>query len=389
MIAIATLLLLGVASSTEVVLVQFPSAAHKFKELNDPVMGGKSSGTWTVDTTNNVGVFDGEVVNVPSLKAPGFITAASNGKFPDASAMLGGSFVLKVRSSTPDYKGFRFSFASGAMNNEYACAGGGTLPFSRGCFKSQAFDVSSSDFVDVKIPINSFSDKWSPSTGEQTTTCAKDSSVCPTAKTLKNIDRVQIWAEGAAGKVHLEIQSISIVGPNGSLLLAQQSPVQPPASNDYCQGPVQSDLRFNISTRDTPETLSQYVDGNETLAEAVCCDRRTEALAEPRFTYMAPDISLFTKVDANGVTTFYDSVCGVPVFKAPVGRTLAAFKADTEEHGWPSFRPQEVVQENIKTDKTTGYVTSSCGTHLGSYLPDEQGDRWCIDLSCIAGRPKK
>ena len=36
-------------------------------------------------------------------------------------------------------------------------------------------------------------------------------------------------------------------------------------------------------------------------------------------------------------------------------------------------------------NKTTGFVTSKCGTHLGSFLPDQQGARWCIDLSCIAG----
>merc|ERR1712185_651871 len=88
----------------------------------------------------------------------------------------------------------------------------------------------------------------------------------------------------------------------------------------------------------------------------------------------------------SGVTIFYDSVCGVPVFRTPVNRTLADFEADTNEHGWPSFRTAEVFTENVKTDKTTGYVTSSCGTHLGSFLPDDKGDRWCIDLSCIAGR---
>jgi hypothetical protein len=44
-----------------------------------------------------------------------------------------------------------------------------------------------------------------------------------------------------------------------------------------------------------------------------------------------------------------------------------------------------VVTENVVTDMTTGYVTSKCGTHLGSYLPDSEGPRWCMDLSCISG----
>ena len=30
-------------------------------------------------------------------------------------------------------------------------------------------------------------------------------------------------------------------------------------------------------------------------------------------------------------------------------------------------------------------VLSSCGTHLGSLLPDADGARYCIDLSCISG----
>lgn len=387
------------ATGGPVGLVTFDGASgttFEFKALDDPVMGGKSTGTWTVDAASKVGVFDGEVVDVPSLKAPGFIKAASDGKFADVSAVADGAFVLKVRTTTPEYRGFRFSFASGAMSTNYACAGGGNLPFSRGCFKSHAFNVSGSEngaFVEVRLPISSFSDKWSSATGEQTKTCAEDSDVCPTAAKLKAIQRVEIWAEGALGKVHLEIQSISVVGADGTMVAlspatADRSQALPPQENDACQGAVQEDLRFNISSRTTPETLAQYVNSTESLAEAVCCDRRAEALAEPQFTFLAPDIQLWSHLDESGVTTFYDSVCGVPVFRAPVGRTLAEFKADTEEHGWPSFREAEVVADHVKTDASTGYVTSTCGTHLGSFLPDDKGKRWCIDLACVAGKPQ-
>jgi hypothetical protein len=31
-------------------------------------------------------------------------------------------------------------------------------------------------------------------------------------------------------------------------------------------------------------------------------------------------------------------VCGLPLFKAPINRTFAEWRAETEEHGWPSFR---------------------------------------------------
>ena len=32
-------------------------------------------------------------------------------------------------------------------------------------------------------------------------------------------------------------------------------------------------------------------------------------------------------------------------------------------------------------------MSSVCGTHLGHNLPDYTGDRYCIDLVCIAGHP--
>merc|ERR1712070_728076 len=84
-------------------LVTFDGAegtTFEFKALNDPVMGGKSSGTWSL--SDGAGVLDGEVVNVPSLSAPGFVKAAADGNFPDASSAFGGNLVLTVRSSTPE-----------------------------------------------------------------------------------------------------------------------------------------------------------------------------------------------------------------------------------------------------------------------------------------------
>mmetsp|Transcript_83423 Transcript_83423/g.221326 ORF Transcript_83423/g.221326 Transcript_83423/m.221326 type:complete len:228 (-) Transcript_83423:173-856(-) len=187
-----------------------PGTSFGFKELNDPVMGGRSSGTWQVNSAGKFGIFDGEVLDVPSLKAPGFIKAAADGHFPDASKADGGNLVLKVRSSTASYTGFRVSFASGTISAAYACAGGGSIPFSRGCFKTKFSVPPGTDFAEVRIPLKSFSDKWSPATGEQTTTCAADPSVCPTAKTLSSIKRVELWAEGVDGKIHLEVQSIAV-----------------------------------------------------------------------------------------------------------------------------------------------------------------------------------
>merc|ERR1712137_901996 len=93
--------------------------------------GGKSTGSWSEG--EGYGILDGEVVDVPSLSAPGFIKAAADGKFPDISKFIDGNLVLSVRSSTPEYQGYRVTFVSGALSADFACAGGGSLPFSRGC----------------------------------------------------------------------------------------------------------------------------------------------------------------------------------------------------------------------------------------------------------------
>lgn len=162
---------------------------------------------------------------------------------------------------------------------------------------------------------------------------------------------------------------------------------RPPAADDACGGPVQSRLRYNISSRTTPEGVAAPVDANESLAEAVCCDARASLFAEPQFLYAAPDIALFSAFDRTGVATFYDSVCGLPLFRAPVNRSWDAFEADTKAHGWPSFRRGEIVEANVVVDADTGLVASTCGTHLGTYDADDAGPRYCVDLSCVAGAP--
>ena len=145
-------------------------------------MGGQSTGTWKVE--NEIGVMNGVVADVPSLKAPGFIKAAADGSFPNASAAAGGSLELLVRSKTPEYKGFRVTVAAGALSPAFACGGGGNLPLSRGCYKAK-FSVPGGDgWQRVVLPLSSFSDLWSSATGEHTKECSEDASACLTAKKL-------------------------------------------------------------------------------------------------------------------------------------------------------------------------------------------------------------
>lgn len=45
--------------------------------------------------------------------------------------------------------------------------------------------------------------------------------------------------------------------------------------------------------------------------------------------------------------TFYDTASGRPLFRAPKGRTMDEFVRESTSHGWPSFRDEEVVWENV------------------------------------------
>ena len=209
------------SGAVNVPLVTFDGAAgttFKFEVLNDPVMGGRSHAKW--DLSGDVGVLDGEVVDVPSLKAPGFVTAVANGKFADASSAASGGLTLHVRSTTASYMGFRVSLYSGAGSGEYACAGGGGIPFSRGCFKAKYTVPVGSDFTPVFVPFANFTDLWSSATGEPTSTCAEDKSACLSASKLHSIKRVELWAEGVDGKVHLEVKSVSATATTATVVEA-------------------------------------------------------------------------------------------------------------------------------------------------------------------------
>ena len=58
-------------------------------------------------------------------------------------------------------------------------------------------------------------------------------------------------------------------------------------------------------------------------------------------------IDFFDKLDKNGENKFYDPVDGKLLFIAPRGRTFEEFKKESLDHGWPSFRDEECVSENI------------------------------------------
>ena len=75
------------------------------------------------------------------------------------------------------------------------------------------------------------------------------------------------------------------------------------------------------------------------------------------------------EVASDGETTYYDSVSGKPLFVAPRGRSFDEFVRESKAHGWPSFRDEEVVWDNVRVLEG-GETVSLAGTHLGHNLPD-------------------
>jgi len=200
-------------TAEEVKLVTFDGAegtTFKFYAQNDPVMGGVSTATFEVNEEENFGIFNGTVKIVPSLNAPGFCSMTSFGEeYNDASSTIEGGITLRVRTSSPDYEGFRMVFRGGILSSPLACGFGGTAPFTNGCYKSLFKVPPGDEFVDVMIPFTNFSDHWDPTTGNHLTECSDDPKVCPTANALEKIKEITIMGEGVAGDFHLEIVSIS------------------------------------------------------------------------------------------------------------------------------------------------------------------------------------
>lgn len=98
-------------------------------------------------------------------------------------------------------------------------------------------------------------------------------------------------------------------------------------------------------------------------ADRICCYNRH--YAEYSGYWLSTNFLKEVNADS-GEITFYDSVSGKPLFIAPRGRTFQEFVDESKSHGWPSFRDQEVVWENVRC-LDNGEAVSLVGTHLGSY----------------------
>ena len=225
---ILTLALIAPVAGTLTKLATFDNAratTYKWTDTNDPVMGGRSVSTFAVDSNNKVGVFNGTCAIVPSLKAPGFCKVNSNtGAFADVSTHLNGHLELRVRSSTPKFSGFRVAFGAKDVPRSSI--------FTSGTFKAPFTLQDTTEFQIVKVPFNTFSWDWSSftgscntkdPTGKQHYCCSDDAKYCPTAAFLSTISSLEIWAEGAEGDFHLELDYIgaddSTTAPAGKTIV--------------------------------------------------------------------------------------------------------------------------------------------------------------------------
>ena len=107
--------------------------------------------------------------------------------------------------------------------------------------------------------------------------------MCPTAKGLSKIQALGFWGEGVQGKLHLEIQSVSadtssstkISSTKISVAAATRISTAPPTEYNTCKGPIQSNLRYNVSSLGNDYiTAPVALNKDETLADATCCDSR-------------------------------------------------------------------------------------------------------------------
>jgi hypothetical protein len=206
---------------------------YTWSEQNDPVMGGQSSGNYSVieDEENSHALFQGTVRNVSFLHAPGFCrmsTVFPMGHLVDASDYLKeeGALELIVRNGQhtlpgAEYPGFKVAISSTKAARHH----GGHELF--GMYKAN-FEFGMvgpapglRGWDRVVIPFRKFSSDWSDGTGECATKdpdgyqhkCCDTGkeAVCPSEAGLSHINGLSVWAEGVEGDFELQIYSLSAV----------------------------------------------------------------------------------------------------------------------------------------------------------------------------------
>jgi len=372
---IALILLTSPVSSE----VQILGPANQWFVVNDPVMGGLSTGAFSVN--DDAVVLEGEVKIVPSLNAPGFISLQTReGPFPDLRSCNG--LLLNVKSNNA-YSAYHVS-----LGTNYA----GSMPFVEG-YKTP-FEPTIGEFSKVYVPFTAFSDNWDPGTGAQVVTCEEDTQYCPDDKTLYNIERFEIMAEGEAGDVSIELKSVEATGCDDSLPSTytenppdtpQNSPmvlsngdirIESFASPYHSWFTVSDQVMGGVSNSD----LNVVVNDGEAVFEGEI--KNVESLGAPGFITMEtrggyfPDVSMCEalKINLRSETDYQGLHLSFGTRQAPgAARFVRGYRAELKDlPTGEQFTDVIVPFDHFSNDwdTHTGDITTSCSTN-GDHCPDE------------------
>lgn len=206
---------------------------HHHHHNSTHIRASQSESTFSIDIDSGLGILDGEVKLVDYGKSktnfhgPGFLymktgkgnyLGAGGNIMPDVSAC---NALQLVARSSESYTGYRISF--GVKHVPFL------IPRRRG-YKAN-FDLPVGKTSTVTIPFDQFTLFWDGATGDTMVTCGENPDYCPDADNLKNMKQVTIWGQGVAGKVHLEVESISATGCGSSA--NKSALVQPNSSSSH------------------------------------------------------------------------------------------------------------------------------------------------------------
>eukprot|EP00554_Chaetoceros_debilis_P014271 CAMPEP_0194122662 /NCGR_PEP_ID=MMETSP0150-20130528/51446_1 /TAXON_ID=122233 /ORGANISM="Chaetoceros debilis, Strain MM31A-1" /LENGTH=197 /DNA_ID=CAMNT_0038815607 /DNA_START=48 /DNA_END=641 /DNA_ORIENTATION=+ len=167
------------------------------------------------------------------------------------------------------------------------------------------------------------------------------------------------------GSASRSFMSTSLNAEKFPILCAED--VMSPKAHGTSDKPVMKDLKWGCDY----ETADRICNFNRHYAEHAGYWSTTKYLEE---------------VDKENPTKYFDAVTGKHLFTAPAGRSMEQYLAESGSHGWPSFRDEEVNWDYVRC-LDNGECVSVTGTHLGHNLPDSKGNRYCINLVCVAGQP--
>ena len=156
-----------------------------------------------------------------------------------------------------------------------------------------------------------------------------------------------------------------------SLVLGDESIMRTKANGRSTDGPCQASLLWGCDA---------------STADRICTRNRHYAEHSGYFR----TTTFMDEVDREKETTYYDSVSGKPLFVAPRGRSFDEFAAESKSHGWPSFRDEEVVWENVRVldgGETVSLVGPTSGTTCRTGGETGTASTWSAWLA-LSGRDK-